>query len=141
MDKSVRILERAPTVVEYCELIHSVGFRRRDPRAIEIALGNSIFAVCAEMNSEVVGCGRVIGDGGLHFYLADIIVRPEYQRQGIGTRIVAALTRFVESLPYVNTVIGVMPTKGMSRLYTHHGYKVQDSDSPAMLRWINRDDQ
>jgi ribosomal protein S18 acetylase RimI-like enzyme len=50
------------------------------------------------MNSEVVGCGRVVGDGGLHFYLADIIVRPEYQRQGIGTRIVAALTRFVESL-------------------------------------------
>jgi GNAT superfamily N-acetyltransferase len=32
-----------------------------------------------------------------------IIVLPAYQRRGIGSRIVASLTRFVESVPYQNT--------------------------------------
>jgi hypothetical protein len=80
VDKPITIVERVPTVVEYCELIESVGFRRRDPKAIDIALANSLFAVCAEVSSGIVGCDRVIGNGGLHFYLTDVIVRPEYQR-------------------------------------------------------------
>ena len=71
------IVERTPTVAEYLSLIESVGFRPRDPDAVAIALGNSAFSVCAITASIIVGCGRVIGDGGLHYYLTDVIVRPE----------------------------------------------------------------
>ena len=84
------IVERTPTVAEYLALIESVGFRPRDPEAVAIALGNSLFSVCAVADSVIVGRGRIIGDGGLHLYLTDVIFRPQYQRQGIGTRIVAS---------------------------------------------------
>ncbi|MDO8673420.1 MAG: GNAT family N-acetyltransferase [Dehalococcoidia bacterium] len=30
---------------------------------------------------------RVIGDGGLFYYIQDVIFIPEYQRQGIGTQL------------------------------------------------------
>lgn len=140
MDSPVTIVERVPSVAEYCNLIEVVGFRRRDPKAVEVALRNSYFAVCAEADSRIVGCGRVIGDGGLHFYLTDVVVHPAYQRQGIGTRIVEALTRFTESVPYMNTVVGVLPTAGSAAFYSRHGYRAQGPDAPAMLRWLNRTD-
>ena len=140
MSQLVSLVERVPSIAEYIELIESVGFRRRDSRAIEIALRNSLYSVCAMADSFLVGCGRVIGDGGLHLYLTDVIVRPAYQRQGTGTRIVASLTRFVESVPYENTVVGVFPLSGLTEFYARHGYKAQGPKEPAMLRWINRSD-
>jgi GNAT superfamily N-acetyltransferase len=140
MSQLVSLVERVPSVTEYSDLIESVGFSRRDPRAIEIALGNSLYAVCASVDSHIVGCGRVIGDGALHLYLTDIIVRPAYQRQGIGTRIVASLTRYVESVPFQNTVVAIFPLSGLTEFYARHGYKAQGPEEPAMLRWINRSD-
>jgi hypothetical protein len=81
MNQAAIIVERVPSVTEYCDLIQSVGFRRRDSKAVEIALKNSYFAVCAKVGSRIVGCGRIIGDGGLHLYLTDVVVHPEYQRR------------------------------------------------------------
>jgi GNAT superfamily N-acetyltransferase len=136
--QSVAIVERIPTVEEYLYLIAAVGWRPRERRAVELALHHSLYAVCAETGDHTVGCGRVIGDGGLHLYLADVVVVPEYQRCGIGTRIVAALTHFVDTFPYHNTIVGIIPTPGLQRFYERHGYKAQPSDSPALYKWVNR---
>jgi len=136
----VTLAERAPTVDEYAALVASVGFRARDRDAIARAMANSYHAVCAVVDGVVVGCGRVIGDGGLHYYLTDVLVHPDHQRKGIGTEIVAALTSWIEALPYKNTVVGVMPTRGQADFYARHGYRIQQADSPAMARWINRSD-
>jgi GNAT superfamily N-acetyltransferase len=105
--------------------------------AVELAMQNSIFAVCAEVVSQIVGCGRVIGDGGLHLYLTDIIVHPDYQRRGIGSLIVTQLMTYVESTPYQNLLIAVLPTPGLAGFYAKHGFKALASDSPAMQRWFN----
>src|SRR3712207_2101984 len=98
MSDAASIVERCPTATEYLDLIESVGWRPRDRRAVEIALAHSLYAACAVAGGRVVGCGRVIGDGGLHLYLTDVVVTPRYQRRGLGTALVAALMRYVESL-------------------------------------------
>jgi GNAT superfamily N-acetyltransferase len=103
---------------------------------VEIAMANSLYAVCAETDGRVIGCGRVIGDGGLHLYLTDVIVRPEHQRRGVGTEIVAALTGYVESVPYDNVIAAVLPTPGLVDFYARHGFKPLSSGSPVMQRWI-----
>ena len=79
---SCTIVERLPTVEEYVRLIAAVGFRPRQREAIALALQHSWFSVCAESEGEAVGMGRVIGDGGLHLYLTDVIVHPAPQRRG-----------------------------------------------------------
>jgi GNAT superfamily N-acetyltransferase len=137
-DGPAAIVERTPTVEEYLHLIEAVGWRPREPRAVEIALRASLFAVCAEVGGAAVGCGRVIGDGGLHLYLADVVVVPAHQRRGIGTRIVDALTRFVEAVPFRNVLVAVVPTPGLQRFYQRHGYRAQGAAAPAMYRWVNR---
>ena len=137
MEAPASIIERSPSVDEYLHLIESVGWRRRDRQAVEIALASSFYAVCAAVEGCIVGCGRVIGDGALHLYLTDIIVMPAHQRRGIGTQIVGALTRFVESMPYANTLVAVLPTPGLVEFYARHGYKALGPASPVMQRWIN----
>lgn len=136
--QSVSIAERVPTVDEYIQVIASVGWRQRERPAVEIALKNSLYAVCAETCERIVGFGRVIGDGGLHLYLTDVVVIPQYQRCGIGSRIVAALNNFVEAFPYQNTIVGIIPTQGLRGFYERFGYKAQSPDSPAMYKWVNR---
>src|SRR5256885_13642399 len=76
---SVQLVERRPSVEEYCRLISAVGWKPRDVEAVSRALGASLFAICAETNGEVIGMGRVIGDGGLHYYLTDVVVVPPHQ--------------------------------------------------------------
>jgi hypothetical protein len=41
-------------------------------------LTHALFTVCALYEGNVIGCGRVIGDGGLYFYLQDIMVLPAF---------------------------------------------------------------
>lgn len=133
------LVERNPTVAEYAMLIAAVGWRQREARAIELAMQHSLFSVCAESNGAIVGCGRVIGDGGLHFYLTDVIVIPSHQRRGIGTAIVSALTRYVESIPFRNSLVAILPTPGLVTFYARQGYKALGAESPIMQRWLNRD--
>ena len=75
----ITIVERKPTVAEYESIVASVGFRRHDNAAAEIALANTVFAVCAVEEEEVVGVGRIVGDGAISFLLTNIMVRPSHQ--------------------------------------------------------------
>lgn len=141
MHDPASIVERRPTIAEYLELVAAVGWRRREAAAVEIALSHSLYAVCALSASRVVGCGRVIGDGGLHFYLTDVIVHPSHQRLGIGTAIVEALTRHVEAVPFTNTLVEMLPTRGLADFYGRHGFKPQGPHCPSMVRWLNPSEQ
>lgn len=133
-----KLVERTPTAAEYTVLIAAVGWRQRESRAIELAMRQSLFSVCAEDDGAIVGCGRVICDGGLHFYLADVIVLPSPQRRGIGTSILSAWTRYTESIPFSNSLVAVLPTPGLISFYSRHGYKPLGADSPITQRWLNR---
>lgn len=121
---AVELVERRPSVEEYRRLVAAVGWKARDVEAIAPALAGSLFAVGAEIEGNIVGMGRVIGDGGLHYYLTDVVVGPAHQHRGLGSRIVAALTAYVESVPFKNTWVGLFPVEGTAELY----------------RWLNRSD-
>ena len=135
---TVELVERRPTVDEYVRLIAAVQWKPRDPEAIARALAGSIFAFCAAVDGRPVGMGRVIGDGGLHYYLTEIVVDPAFQRRGVGGRIVRALTERVEGVPYRNTWVGLFADEGTAEFYAQFGYKAQRPTGPAMYRWLNR---
>ena len=44
-----------------------------------------------------VGVGRVIGDGGWYFHIADMAVHPQHQRKGLADAILAALLTEIET--------------------------------------------
>jgi GNAT superfamily N-acetyltransferase len=53
-----------------------------------VELERSLFYICAFSGSSLVGFVKVISDAGVHAFLLDTTVHPEYQHQGIGRELV-----------------------------------------------------
>ncbi|TLM81532.1 MAG: GNAT family N-acetyltransferase [Actinobacteria bacterium] len=78
-------------------LYDSVGWAAytRDPAGLQTALRNSTFVVTAWRDSQLIGLARAFSDDVAIAYLQDILVQPEFQRGGVGRRLVqACLERF-----------------------------------------------
>ena len=134
---AISIVDRAPTVAEYQGLESAVGFRTHNQPAISQALSNSVFAVCAIEGSEIVGSGRIVGDGAISFLLTNILVIPSHQRMGIGTAIVNRLCTMMETLPWENMVLEVAPLAGLKEFYERNGFRSPGKAPPGMVRWFN----
>ncbi|KIY63808.1 putative GNAT family acetyltransferase [Cylindrobasidium torrendii FP15055 ss-10] len=50
----------------------------------------------ASGEGDIVGMGRLIGDGGWYFCVADIAVHPSHRRKGLGDVIVKALLQYIK---------------------------------------------
>lgn len=78
------------TVEEVMPLYEAVGWTNytQKPEMLEAAYKNSLH-VLAALNDEgkLVGILRAVGDGASILFIQDILVYPEYQHQGIGTKL------------------------------------------------------
>ncbi len=81
---------------EYCKLRESVGWINFSRTQTEKSLQNSLYTVAAEEDNQVVGMGRVIGDG-MYYMIVDIVVQPAYQQMGIGSKLLNMIIEYVES--------------------------------------------
>lgn len=134
MNEEYILVERSPTIEEYQKLREAVEWGNVDPEATEIGLQNSLFSVCVIFKNEVIGCGRVIGDGGIYFYIQDIIVLPEFQGKGIGKRIMNAVMNYLKEHAHLNAFIGLMAAKGVSKFYEKYGFTERPPDRPGMFK-------
>lgn len=78
-------------------LYTSVGWSNytRNPDLLHRAVENSLWKLSVWDGRELVGLARAVGDDASIAYVQDILVRPDRQRNGIGTRLAAAaLERF-----------------------------------------------
>ncbi|WP_432651392.1 GNAT family N-acetyltransferase [Huintestinicola sp.] len=61
----------------------------------ELALRHTLFRVSVYDKGKVVAMARMIGDMGLDYYIKDVVVRPEYQKRGIGRLLINELLKFI----------------------------------------------
>lgn len=85
------IFSDSMTPEEYNDLRVSVGWRPITLGQAGRGLENTTFLVAARDGAKIAGMGRVLFDYGYTAYIGDVIVHPEYQRQGIGSQIVKSL--------------------------------------------------
>ena len=78
---------------EIKNLYQSVGWTNYLERTdiLEEAYANSICVLGAYDDDRLIGIIRAVGDGKTIVLVQDIIVLPEYQRKGIGTRLLKAV--------------------------------------------------
>ena len=68
------------------DLYDSVGWSNytNHPRRLEQAFHQSLFVMAAYDEDKLVGLIRAVGDGLTIVFIQDLLVYPQYQRQGIG---------------------------------------------------------
>ncbi|QYJ88207.1 GNAT family N-acetyltransferase [Shewanella halotolerans] len=118
----VRISNRAPDLEEFMTLRTAVGWTNPKPGLVQQSLNNSLFHVCAHIDSKLVGYGRIVGDGAMYFYLQDIVISPEYQNQDVGRSIMKEIESFVAENAMPGATIGLLAACGKEAFYSQFGY-------------------
>ena len=72
----VELVERFPGVADYRRLREATGLSPKSEAAAERGLAHTTYGVSLLRNGEVVGMGRIVGDGGCFHFVVDIAVVP-----------------------------------------------------------------
>lgn len=119
------LVENQLSANDFIRLKIATGFRNRPIDQVERALKNDLLDVVAIVNNEVVGMGRLVGDGVMYWYLQEIIVLPEYQGKGIGTGIVNYLLEYIKKHTENETFtsVGLTAAEGKTSFYERFGFQ------------------
>lgn len=135
MSNIYHIIERLPTVEEYRQLCTSVGWEAvMNFEAAPEALARSLYAVVAMTEEDqIIGMGRIVGDGAIFFYIQDIAVIPEYQKSGVGTKIMDALMQYVQRHAPQKAFIGLYSAQGKQGFYEKYGFRDYSPNMTGMI--------
>ncbi len=140
MNTEIIIKENTVTINEYLGIRKMVNWKKLSEVQAKKALDNSLYYVGAYKGDELVGLGRIVGDGAVICYVQDLIVIPKYQGKGIGSRILNTLIDYVKKIGEDDTtmMMCLMCAKGRERFYEKHGFIARPTDSlgPGMIQYL-----
>ncbi|TMU87256.1 GNAT family N-acetyltransferase [Bacillus sp. BHET2] len=129
------LLHTFPTIDEYIDLCTSVGWKDfMNFDVAEISIRNSVFSVIVKENHNIIGMGRIVGDGAIYFYIQDIVVHPEYQGRGIGKDIMSALMEYLEENAPEKAFIGLFASKGKEEFYEKYDFNDYSPNMTGMFK-------
>jgi N-acetylglutamate synthase-like GNAT family acetyltransferase len=85
---------------------------------INEAFNASFAVVTAWKDNQLIACGRMISDGQMYSAIFDVVVDPDFQKQGLGKKIMAKLS---EKVP--GTCIYLTSTFGNEPFYQKLGFR------------------
>ena len=104
----------------------------RSTEQIKKSMDNSsCYGIFLEDEKKLAGFARVISDYATTYYLCDVIIDAEYQHRGLGT----ALVSYIEQLPELSGLRGILITRDAHDLYRKFGYEVLDDR--VMVKSLN----
>lgn len=117
--------ENSLTYEEYVSLRISVGWNNFDEGQVSDSISNSIYNITAIDNGRAIAMGRLIGDG-IYFMIVDIVVNPEFQGKGIGSRIIEMLLKYVEDRTPTGgrSSVQLIAEQGKEEFYIKRGFKL-----------------
>ena len=124
----------------FLKLYSSVGWEPPGTEQVQKALDNTTATFTAYNHDTPVGMVRLIGDGGMSFYIKDFAVIPEYQSKGVGTLLLNALEAYIRKniAPDWAVSLELISSKEAVRFYQKHGFEERpcDWDGPGMFKMI-----
>lgn len=137
---TVQINELSPEL--YLCLYRSVGWDAPGLDQIEKALEGSLATFCACDGGMPVGMARLMGDGGMSFYIKDFAVLPDYQGQGVGRALMNAMESWIEKQlkPGWAVSLELISSKGRESFYEKFGFEQRPNewDGAGMMKMVWR---
>jgi len=127
-----------PAAGEYLALRVATGLSAMSAEGAREGLRASWCSVCVRVADELIGMGRVVGDGGLFLFVVDIAVTPAWQRRGLGRRIMQALMEQVHGRAQSRTMVGLIAEGIAYRLYEQFVFKLVAPVAQGMVLRIEK---
>jgi ribosomal protein S18 acetylase RimI-like enzyme len=122
-----------PPADKYFNLFETTGWNSEyclTKDELSLSLPNSYYTVSAYDENKLVGFGRIISDGVIHAMIYEMIVDPDYQREGIGSTILNMLVD--KCLENNIRDIQLFSAKGKKIFYERHGFTERENNAPGM---------
>jgi predicted GNAT family N-acyltransferase len=133
---NLEITHQSPPVNEYIQLRIEIGWGALHPVVAESGFKNSIYQICIKENDLLIGYGRLFQDSESTFCIQDIIVKPSYQRKGLGFKIMEDIMRYVNGNLEKGCMVWLLASAGKESFYKKFGFmkKPNEKYSCEMIR-------
>ncbi len=132
------------TPEEYMDLRRQVGWMQFPLEEAKNCVENAYMVLCVRDEGKAVGVVRLLWDGGYVAFLSDVLVSPPYQGQGIGRKLVEAVTQRIrdDMKPGYKVKLTLNSAKGKEPFYEKFGFRVRPNEDagPAMDQWLISED-
>ena len=129
------------TTEEFLELWNSVWVEPPTYEQAKLAMDNSLIKVSIFDEDKIIATARAIGDKGMCYYIKDVIVRPEYQKRGIGRLLLNSILKKIDEYGIPDTEIFVelcaMPDK--IPFYQKCGFFGNEAQRLKMMYEVKKD--
>ncbi|EEL99965.1 Ribosomal-protein-alanine acetyltransferase [Bacillus mycoides] len=85
-----------------------------------------------------MGMGRIVGDGAIYFYIQDIVVHPDYQKNGIGKEIMHILVEYLNQNAPDKAFVGLFASQGKESFYEKYDFKDYSPNMTGMFTVISK---
>lgn len=129
----LRLESLAPSLDDYLELRRASGLTPKRSDQGAPALANSwAWRRIVDATGRSIAMGRVIGDGGWYFLIADMATLPEYQRHGLGRRILEDLLAEIRAKAPEGAYVTLLADPPGQALYRSLGFTEPTTGSVTM---------
>ena len=124
----------------FLALYRSVGWEPPCIEQVQTALQNTLATFTCYDGDRPVGMARVIGDGGMSFYIKDFAVVPSSQGKGVGKCLLTALEQYVKECKPLEWAVSIelISSKDAVDFYERFGFEKRPCDGvgPGMFKMI-----
>ncbi|PHV71176.1 GNAT family N-acetyltransferase [Sporanaerobium hydrogeniformans] len=135
----IEIVDNALTPEIYIAVRKQVNFKYYPYEDVKVALKNSLYTVVIYDEGKPIGISRIVGDGKIVFFIKDVVVIPEYQKQNIGSMLMDRIQQYISTVACEGAYIGLMSTPGLTNFYKKFGFIERPTAElgPGMVKFYN----
>ena len=124
------VLVQRPDPEELSELFNAVGWGQNNPSIVGQSIAAYPFTACARTeHGDLVGYLSAFSDGVMSTLLGELVVHPEWRRQGVAKSLLAALEHSYPSAPIYIKALG-----DSRHFYEAVGFKIPRAEFTVMFK-------
>ena len=126
----------------FLQLYTSVGWEPSGIEQVAQALKNTVATFTVWEDDRALGMVRLLGDGGISYYIKDFAVRPDCQGRGVGAALMDSVEQYIRSQLREGWAVSLelISTKEAVGFYQKRGFEERpcEWDGPGMFRMIRQ---